>query len=30
MLQTSVIMIEKHYCHLVRTDAEEALAKIAI
>ena len=27
---TSVIMIEKHYGHLVRDDAEEALARIAI
>ncbi len=27
---TSVAMIEKHYGHLVRNDAEEALAKIAI
>lgn len=27
---TSVAMIEKHYGHLVRDDAEEALAKIAI
>ncbi len=27
---TSVAMIEKHYGHLVRDDAEEALASIAI
>lgn len=27
---TSVVMIEKHYGHLVRDDAEEALASIAI
>jgi integrase len=27
---TSVAMIEKHYGHLVRNDAEEALAKLAI
>lgn len=27
---TSIAMIEKHYGHLVRDDAEEALASIAI
>jgi integrase len=27
---TSVAMIERHYGHLVRDDAEEALASIAI
>lgn len=27
---TSVAMIEKHYGHLVRGDAEEALAKLAL
>jgi hypothetical protein len=27
---TSVAMIEKHYGHLVRDDAEEALASIAV
>lgn len=27
---TSVAMIEKHYGHLVRDDAEEALASVAV
>lgn len=30
LLGTSVAMIEKHYGHLVRDDAEEAHASIAI
>ena len=30
MSDTSVAMIEKHYGHLVRNDAEEALAKLML
>jgi hypothetical protein len=30
MADTSVAMIEKHYGHLVRNDAEEALAQLML